>query len=190
MTLDEAIKHCKEKAEELRLEAEQIRDIGEVVSNPNQPYNEPVRECRECANEHEQLAEWLEDYKRLLGEKSYAMGYQDGLEDGLQDIREQGDLISREYVEGIVEELENICQNAPEEVLALLSKVKNAPTVEYPFYQEAYQTGYEEGKNERPQGKWIIEHDWVHCFPCGHEQNYPSNYCPNCGADMRKGDET
>ena len=42
---------------------------------------------------------------------------------------------------------------------------------------------------ERPHGKWIIEHDWVHCFPCGHEQNYPSNFCPNCGADMRKGDE-
>ena len=44
--------------------------------------------------------------------------------------RTQGDLISREYIEGIVEELENICQNAPEEVLELLSKVKNAPTVE------------------------------------------------------------
>lgn len=63
MTLDEAIKHCKEKAEELRLEAEQVRDIGEVVSNPNQPYNEPVKDCFECANEHEQLAEWLEELK-------------------------------------------------------------------------------------------------------------------------------
>ena len=73
---------------------------------------------------------------------------------------------------------------------ACLQLIDNAPTVEYPFYQEAYQTGYEEGKNERPQGKWVIEHDWVHCFPCGHEQNYPSNFCPNCGADMRKGDES
>ena len=70
MTLDEAIKHCKEKAEELRLEAEQVRDIGEVISSPKQPYNEPVKKCRDCAEEHEQLAEWLEDYKRLLGEKS------------------------------------------------------------------------------------------------------------------------
>ena len=40
---------------------------------------------------------------------------------------------------------------------------------------------------ERPKGKWIIEHDWVHCFSCGHEQNYPSNFCPNCGAQMQKG---
>lgn len=43
-------------------------------------------------------------------------------------------------------------------------------------------------KERRPHGKWIIEHDWVHCFPCGHEQNYPSNFCPNCGADMRGND--
>ena len=33
--------------------------------------------------------------------------------------------------------------------------IDNTPTVEYPFYQEAYQTGYEEGKNERSQGEWI-----------------------------------
>lgn len=65
MTIDEAIKHCKEKAEELRLEAEQVRDIGEVVSNPNQPYNESVRDCLECANEHEQLAEWLTQLKEI-----------------------------------------------------------------------------------------------------------------------------
>lgn len=31
--------------------------------------------------------------------------------------------------------------------------IDNAPAVDYPFYQEAYQTGYEEGKNARPQGK-------------------------------------
>jgi len=36
-----------------------------------------------------------------------------------------------------------------------LKIIDNAPTVEYPFYQEAYQTGYEEGKNERPQGEWV-----------------------------------
>lgn len=28
------------------------------------------------------------------------------------------------------------------------NQIANAPTVEYPFYAEAYQTGYEEGKNE------------------------------------------
>mgnify|MGYP003556780478 FL=1 len=33
--------------------------------------------------------------------------------------------------------------------------IDSAPTVEYPFYQEAYQSGYEEGKNDRLQGEWI-----------------------------------
>ena len=48
MTLDEAIKHCKEKAKELRAEA---------VSQAHNP------ECEECAKEHEQLAEWLTELK-------------------------------------------------------------------------------------------------------------------------------
>lgn len=38
---------------------------------------------------------------------------------------------------------------------------------------------------ERPHGEWVIEHDWVHCSSCGHEQNYPSNFCSKCGAEMR-----
>lgn len=63
LTLDEAILHCEEKAKELRAEAEQLRDIGEVISNPNQPYNEPVKDCLECAREHKQLAEWLKELK-------------------------------------------------------------------------------------------------------------------------------
>lgn len=97
------------------------------------------------------------------------------------------DLISRSEAE----KLGATClarRNENGQLEAIIS-LDNAPTVEYPFYQEAYQSGYEEGKKiARPQGKWVIEHDWVHCFPCGHEQNYPSNFCPNCGAEMRKGD--
>ena len=106
--------------------------------------------------------------------------------------------------------------------------IDNAPTVEYPFYQEAYQTGYEEGKNERPlspevlnqfakyvaeherpQGEWIekrideqygnpphgylTRYQWE-CSVCGDSPYYSNdihtlNYCPNCGADMRGGQE-
>ena len=40
-------------------------------------------------------------------------------------------------------------------------EIDHAPTVEYPFYQEAYQTGYEEGKNERPHDR-----DCEHCAHC------------------------
>lgn len=56
MTLDEAIKHCKEKAEELRKDADYL----------DAPYGMDTSartDCLECANEHEQLAEWLEELK-------------------------------------------------------------------------------------------------------------------------------
>lgn len=54
MTLDEAIAHCQEKAEELR----------------KQPFKEKmdIADCEECAEEHEQLAEWLKELKELRKE--------------------------------------------------------------------------------------------------------------------------
>lgn len=120
MTLDEAIKHCKEKAKELREKAPYINDSEYANVSAKD-------ECLECANEHEQLAGWLEDYKRLLGEKSYAMGYQDGVEDGLNDIR--------------------------------------------------------------PKGKWVNQfiggNECVMCSECKLHFDIGTNYCPNCGADMR-----
>lgn len=57
MTLDEAIKHCKEKAEELRKEAKWI-GTSEVPSMKKE-----TQDCLECANEHEQLAGWLAELK-------------------------------------------------------------------------------------------------------------------------------
>ena len=95
------------------------------------------------------------------------------------------DCISREYVEGIVEELENICQNAPEEVLDLLSNVRNAPSVD----------------PERPQAEWVNDSDNLPiCKKCGEialqrmfvkmphliqdVRMVRSNFCPNCGAKM------
>lgn len=54
MTLDEAIKHCKEKAEEI------------WKANEEMPNDCKLSEglC-ECANEHEQLADWLEELQYL-----------------------------------------------------------------------------------------------------------------------------
>ena len=56
MTLDEAIKHCEEKAKELREKA--ITDY----ENDKTTLAE-FASCRECASEHEQLAEWLKELK-------------------------------------------------------------------------------------------------------------------------------
>lgn len=58
MTLDEAIIHSKEKAEELRAQA------GFDTDNERYRMSESEKTgCIECAKEHKQLAEWLEELK-------------------------------------------------------------------------------------------------------------------------------
>lgn len=54
LTLDEAINHCHEKSKELSEQLDFIVD------------DEIEKSCVACMMEHEQLAEWLKDYKRLL----------------------------------------------------------------------------------------------------------------------------
>lgn len=63
MTLDEAIQHCKEKAKELSDKAYQEWGVSMT--------EEEAYDCNECAREHEQLAQWLKDYKRLLEERPH-----------------------------------------------------------------------------------------------------------------------
>jgi len=57
MTLDEAIKHAEEVAEEKEAQAWEAKLQEEY---------EKIKSCKKCAKEHRQLAEWLKDYKRLL----------------------------------------------------------------------------------------------------------------------------
>lgn len=59
MTLDEAIKHCEEKAKENReiYNAHCRIYSEEVVKQFDKP------DCLKCAEEHEQLAEWLKELK-------------------------------------------------------------------------------------------------------------------------------
>ena len=60
MTLDEAIKHAEEVAEEKDMQAGFDTDcLCYQMSNAER------NQCKKCADEHRQLAEWLKDYKRL-----------------------------------------------------------------------------------------------------------------------------
>ena len=61
MTLEEAIKHAEEVAEKKFDNAVCIMDKGK-----SDVALENAEECKRCAEEHRQLAEWLNDYKRLL----------------------------------------------------------------------------------------------------------------------------
>ena len=56
--LKAAIQHCKEKAAELR-------EYSDVLSETSTtPKGKEISDCLECAEEHEQLAEWLKELKQ------------------------------------------------------------------------------------------------------------------------------
>ena len=62
MTLDEAINHCEEKAEELK---HKVETWVHCPSDPNWKKTlKDFEDCKKCAEEHEQLAEWLKELKR------------------------------------------------------------------------------------------------------------------------------
>lgn len=74
MTLDDAIKHAEEVAEE----NQRVVDTGivfdditidEFYCDDTEVIAEHLVSCETCAEEHKQLAEWLKDYKRLLEQK-------------------------------------------------------------------------------------------------------------------------
>lgn len=54
MELDEAIKHCEDKAKELRKEKRIMALTGR---------EQEWADCLQCAEEHEQLAKWLTELK-------------------------------------------------------------------------------------------------------------------------------
>ena len=58
MTLDEAIKHAEEVAEEKENEAQDLE-----YSKLDWKYE--ANQCSKCAEEHRQLAEWLKELKQL-----------------------------------------------------------------------------------------------------------------------------
>lgn len=61
MTLEEAIKHCEEKAQENKSKAEEFSNESSETSSLNYRLCciEDYVKCSQCAEEHEQLAEWL-----------------------------------------------------------------------------------------------------------------------------------
>ena len=89
MTLDEAIKHAEEMAE-LNEECARIyNEQGDVIASCS---------CKECAEEHRQLAEWLRelkeyrddcDYKTLKIKLENAEDIIRGLQKDLRDAREE-----------------------------------------------------------------------------------------------------
>ena len=75
MTLDEAIKHCEEVAEDNECTAHSLTKDGwqehfdNLTRGKETEYknvrDEMANSCLECAEEHRQLAEWLKELKQL-----------------------------------------------------------------------------------------------------------------------------
>lgn len=70
------------------------------------------------------------------------------------------------------------------------------------YDRHQYEKGYADAKAEyqRPQGEWIFKNGKYRCTACGEKAIYRysgslavtqtellTDFCPNCGADMRKG---
>ena len=72
MTIDEAIKH----AEEVAIEQDKLCKRYDDASGYSRSHNEAIRttdakRCKECAEEHRQLAEWLRELKQLKEQEFY-----------------------------------------------------------------------------------------------------------------------
>ena len=81
MTLDEAIAHAREVAEEQR----KACDLAWVWDNPDN--------IKKCAEEHDQLVTWLEDLKRrreyddeLMGSGALKNAYKSGYNKAIDDF--------------------------------------------------------------------------------------------------------
>lgn len=79
MTIDEAIAHAREVAEIHRNNDKLNKTLGKIS-----PYYNT--DCIKCAEEHEQLAEWLEELKvyqqhKIICNKGYNAGYNKAIDD-------------------------------------------------------------------------------------------------------------
>ena len=89
MTLDEAIKHAREKAEEQRKDNDTcVVKEGYGCKDCAYYYSKP---CIECAEEHEQLADWLEELKEYKENKHRSLRYmyEKGYNKGIDDLTEK-----------------------------------------------------------------------------------------------------
>ena len=117
MTLDEAIKHCDEKAKELKEESEhekqnQLNKVKMFNGHFPADYTK-ANSCLECAREHEQLAEWLKDYKAFLTRMARPQGewvnHRTIMHDGEYYCSSCGEVA--EWLDGGSQFLSNFCPN-------------------------------------------------------------------------------
>lgn len=201
MTLEEAIKHCLEEADNKEQAVYDLIAFGYSNSQERE-------DCQKCAEEHRQLAEWLRDYQRLLSKNSTK---HELLKDGTLIVETDADLMTvnrillsqRDTVWGVLfypDENNDLINNydtisrqgAIEAVCTEIMAITDYPlTMAYEIAEKAIECM----PSAQPKGKWI--HDKPNGFKCSKCNKYldigcgnmKMNFCPNCGADMREGED-
>ena len=74
MTLDEAIKHCEEVTEEQ--ESKASFNEYRFQTKHIEVYERQWKNCKKCASEHRQLAEWLKELKAYREDTRFADLYE------------------------------------------------------------------------------------------------------------------
>ena len=73
MILEEAIKYCEEVTKENDDSAKEFYRISKLETHPDRKLAEDgYVECKKCADEHRQLAEWLKELKERREKDGYS----------------------------------------------------------------------------------------------------------------------
>ncbi len=170
MTLDEAIKHAEEIAEENENKAQMWHKL---LKNRIAGFSDLQAEnnCIKCAEEHRRLAEWLKDYKRLLEQQPCE------------------DCISREETKQFL--YERIDRLNDDELYDIFSKIIDDMYNELPSVTPQPKMGrwmtWKEAGNDIPSEtrfECSVCHDAAQTLCNG--LDLLSTYCPNCGAKMQE----
>ena len=167
MTLDEAIKHAEEVAEE----NQKVVDTGIVFDDvtidmlycdDTEVIEEHLANYQMCAEEHRQLAEWLKDYKRMLEQEPCENSI--NREDTLKAMIEKLSIRNEDYLLPAEATLYKVVKNMP----------PVTPQAKIGYWRPIY------------QGDEIIDYRCSECeFGCTFgKSTYGMNYCPKCGAKM------
>jgi hypothetical protein len=165
-------------------------------------------QCRECAKEHRQLAEWLKDYKRLLEQSSKTWSLDDAREDFIYNVYNILDCLpTNNEANRIIDSFDRVtsgirqepCDDAISREAALNSLIDNTHLDGYDLTEALDAI---ENKEKLPPvtpkqktGRWV-KNDWTPICSCCGKYKYEDidgsiyddvwfpNYCPNCGCRM------
>lgn len=134
---------------------------------------------------------------------AFEQDFNDILNLALLSLRSSPDLISREAVRSKIwkERVEKDAGCNSDYIRGLktaIGFIDNAPSIPLPDFKAGYKQAILDGKTNftRPQGEWINPSEnpefsnrefFYDCSICGNTQMDETNFCPNCGADMREG---